>query len=314
MSSPLPEHQVAENPPHRSEIWYQDGSVVLQTQNTQFRVYWGTLTQESSFFRDAKSLPQPPDQPTVDGCPVIELYDDLTDIESLLKALFFPNFLAQSALPLSVIGALLRLGRKYDFSDLLNTAVDCLMFENPTTLEEYDALPVPYRPSRIIYYPGLLFDVISLAREYNLQSILPCAYYRAVAFHTLTDFFDGVSREDGTTASLAPVDLRRCTLNRDQLLKVRFTKGYTFGWLRRWDYDSDCTNKLKCTQARCRRLHFYMEGTRILKRNKAEDDKPFCPKCQQHGSELTNAGRKKMWEDFPKIFDLPPWSELTNDL
>ncbi|KAJ6495808.1 hypothetical protein C8R47DRAFT_373214 [Mycena vitilis] len=213
MSSPLPEQQTAEIPPQgprRSEIWYQDGSVVLQTQNTQFRVYWGTLTQESSFFRDAASLPQPPDQPTVEGCPVIELYDDLTDIESLLKALFFPNFLAQTALPLSVIRALLRLGRKYDFSGLLNTAVNCLMFENPKTLEEYDAFPVPYRASRIAYYPGLLFDVISLARDYNLQSILPCAYYSAVTFHTLiSSMASRGGRNDGFSGSsrLAPLHI-----------------------------------------------------------------------------------------------------------
>jgi hypothetical protein len=75
----------------RSEIWYGDGSVVLQARGTQFRVYWGVLAQQSSFFRDMQNLPQPPDQPSVDGCPVIELHDDVADVEYLLRALFVPS-------------------------------------------------------------------------------------------------------------------------------------------------------------------------------------------------------------------------------
>jgi hypothetical protein len=37
-----------------------------------------------------EDLPQPPDQPTVDGCPVVELQDAAFDVEHLLKALYDP--------------------------------------------------------------------------------------------------------------------------------------------------------------------------------------------------------------------------------
>jgi hypothetical protein len=91
MSSPLIERQCnTDTPLTRSEIWYLDGSVVLQAQNTQFRVHWGVLAQQSSFFRDIQGLPQPADQPSVDGCPVIQLQDDVADVENLLKALYNP--------------------------------------------------------------------------------------------------------------------------------------------------------------------------------------------------------------------------------
>jgi hypothetical protein len=33
----------------------------------------------------------------------------------------------------------------------------------------------------IIPYPGLLFDILTLARENNIMSVLPCAYYHVVA-------------------------------------------------------------------------------------------------------------------------------------
>ncbi|KAF8208156.1 hypothetical protein K438DRAFT_1468773, partial [Mycena galopus ATCC 62051] len=63
-----------------SETWRRDGNVVLQAANIQFRVHWSVLAQHSSVFRDIEELPQPPDQPTVDGCPVVELYDDPNDV------------------------------------------------------------------------------------------------------------------------------------------------------------------------------------------------------------------------------------------
>jgi hypothetical protein len=74
----------------RSKVWYKDGSVVLQAESTQFRVHWGVLSENSTFFRGLEDLPQPSDQPTVDGCPIVELPDAVIDVEYLLKALYDP--------------------------------------------------------------------------------------------------------------------------------------------------------------------------------------------------------------------------------
>ncbi|KAJ7794280.1 hypothetical protein B0H14DRAFT_126474 [Mycena olivaceomarginata] len=75
----------------RSEIWYSDGSVVLQAETSQFRVHWSVLAQHPSFFLDLQALPQPESgQPTMDGCPLVELQDTAADIEHLLKALYDP--------------------------------------------------------------------------------------------------------------------------------------------------------------------------------------------------------------------------------
>jgi hypothetical protein len=37
-----------------------------------------------------EDLPQPTDQPSVDGCPIVELQDAVVDVEHLLKALYNP--------------------------------------------------------------------------------------------------------------------------------------------------------------------------------------------------------------------------------
>ncbi|KAF8170322.1 hypothetical protein K438DRAFT_1982832 [Mycena galopus ATCC 62051] len=213
----------------RSDVWFKDGSVVLQAAGTQFRVHWSILSLHSSFFRDLEDLPQPPDQPTIDGCPIVELQDTVEDVEYLLKGL---QFLNQTALPFAV-GALIRLGRKYDFKHLLDSAVACIIFENPTTLEKYDALNVDakYKPTRIIYSHSFYWDVAEL--------------------------HDSRPRDDGTLASLPSVDLRRCLLGRETLLTKQFQTGYTLGWLREWPY-ADC-NDPKCGAMRKKLFHLYMD-------------------------------------------------------
>lgn len=73
----------------RSEkIWYREGTIVLQAENTQFRCYQGFLEKRSPAFKYLFSVPQP-DRTAgrVDGCPVFRLLDRAQDVEWLLIAL-----------------------------------------------------------------------------------------------------------------------------------------------------------------------------------------------------------------------------------
>ncbi|KAJ7125105.1 hypothetical protein C8R44DRAFT_980335 [Mycena epipterygia] len=319
-SSPSAKRQRTENAPiTRSDIWHSDGSVVLQAEDTQFRVHWSVLALHSSFFRDMQGLPQPPEQPSVDGCPVVELQDTVADVEYLFKALYSPTFLTQEALPLPVVAALIRLGRKYDFRELLDQAVERLTFENPMTLEKYDALIKDgknYGPTRIVYYRGMFYDILTLARENNILSVLPCAYYRSLIYHTQEDSFDGIPRMDGSLAALAPIDQRRCVVGRTKLLKVQLEPGYPRGWLRSWPSNNGCANILQCTE---NRLEKYTSYHVLYVLNTYANQQPkiqrlFCSACQEHIEETVEAGRRKIWEELPGFFDLPPWIELKNDL
>ncbi|KAJ6519034.1 hypothetical protein C8R45DRAFT_950061 [Mycena sanguinolenta] len=137
--SPTKRQRTESAPITRSKMWIDDGNVVLVASQTQFRVHLSVLARNSSAFRDMQGLPQPPDEPTIDGCPVVVLPDDPQDIEHLLNVLYTPTFLHREKLPFPVIGALIRLGRKYNFKDLFDAAVARLMAEFPTTLEAHDA-------------------------------------------------------------------------------------------------------------------------------------------------------------------------------
>jgi hypothetical protein len=102
--------------------------------------------------------------------------------------------LFQPALPFAVVAALIRLGRKYNFRDILDSTVERITFENPKTLEEYDDLisDKKYTSTRIVPYNGIFFDIITLARENNILSALPCAYYRAAKIGLVRPFFSSV--------------------------------------------------------------------------------------------------------------------------
>lgn len=74
----------------RSEVWFEDGNIVLQAGGTQFKVYRGILSQSSSVFKDMFSLPQPPekDEDLIEGCPIVHLSDSVKEVEHMLEALY----------------------------------------------------------------------------------------------------------------------------------------------------------------------------------------------------------------------------------
>jgi hypothetical protein len=76
----------------RAKLWLDDGNIVLQAGNLQFRLLKSILASNSSFFRDMFSLAQPDGRGTVEGCPVIVMDDDANDLRDALEAMFLHPF------------------------------------------------------------------------------------------------------------------------------------------------------------------------------------------------------------------------------
>jgi hypothetical protein len=112
------------------------------------------------------------------------------------------------------------------------------------------------------------------------------------------------------------MDLRRCVVARERLLAKQFQEGYTLGWARKWQFD-DCT-KAQCRTGRESILNWYLEDAEVgaleLPTRIMGGFHELCAVCSQHARQSTVAGRKKMWEQLPEFFDLPPWSELKNKM
>lgn len=84
----------------RSEIWFEDGNIVLQAEATLFKVYRGVLAKNSAVFKSILSIPQPPSgtDAAVEGCPVVQLSDSAVDVAAVLLALFERKYVLCTAL------------------------------------------------------------------------------------------------------------------------------------------------------------------------------------------------------------------------
>ena len=76
--------------PVRSDIWYEDGNIILQAEGVQFKVLKSILARSSSVFEDMFSIPQPPSSgaDTIDGCAIVNLSDSAEELGYVLQALF----------------------------------------------------------------------------------------------------------------------------------------------------------------------------------------------------------------------------------
>jgi uncharacterized OsmC-like protein len=69
-----------------SEMWFDDGTIIIQAEDTQFRVYKGTLCRVSSVLREqVESMEALKDK---NKCPILRLVDSATDVAHVLRAIF----------------------------------------------------------------------------------------------------------------------------------------------------------------------------------------------------------------------------------
>lgn len=79
-----------------TDLWFSDGSVVLQAGSTLFRVHKSQLARRSVVFSDMFTLPQPVmttshatfSDDSYEDCPVVRLHDSAEDVANLLLALY----------------------------------------------------------------------------------------------------------------------------------------------------------------------------------------------------------------------------------
>lgn len=69
-------------------LWFEDGNLILQAENSLFRIYSGFLAARSSVFRDMLAFPAPAEgNAMMDGCHIVTVYDSAKDMTVFLKAI-----------------------------------------------------------------------------------------------------------------------------------------------------------------------------------------------------------------------------------
>ncbi|KAJ7119162.1 hypothetical protein C8R44DRAFT_540134, partial [Mycena epipterygia] len=123
--------------PHRiPELWFEDGNLIIQAGNSQFRVYRGVLATRSPVFQDMLSFPQPPDSELIAGCPLVRLQDSASEVTAFLKSIFDSGyflFTTPVQTEFEAIAGILRLSHKYGVDYLCRRAFVHLSSYYPST-------------------------------------------------------------------------------------------------------------------------------------------------------------------------------------
>ncbi|KZP29322.1 hypothetical protein FIBSPDRAFT_1038987 [Athelia psychrophila] len=297
----------------RSEIWFHDGNIVLQAGRTQFKIYQGLLSANSTVFADMFSIPQPPlsGGDLVEGCAVIHLSDSAVDVTYVLEALCKRSHVTiDEPVSISVVAAFVRLGQKYQIDAVLSEALKRLYNEFPVELKNLD--DKRYDWDKISYSKGINIDVANLAREQNLLSVLPyalhlCCYVRSDVT------MQGVQRKDNTIAKLAPINERAVLAASHSILLLQSST--TFSWLTA-DGSDECDTHQDCNNGRNQILRdsfFPLPIYTCLATWAREWEENMCGACVLKAQDFHAVGRQKYWDELPSTFGLPDWEELKKE-
>ncbi|KAF8183808.1 hypothetical protein K438DRAFT_1838651 [Mycena galopus ATCC 62051] len=221
-----------------------------------------------------------------------------------------PNFVFTGP-SLSFVGAIIRVGRKHDFKNLLAAVVQHLTYENPTTLEElYEALWTEnhgYSTSKYQVTEGSIFEIITLAKENGLFTMLPCAYLRGIRYFSHEQILKGICW-NGCSIVFSVEAQHLCILGNE---KYWGPNGKTKIFMNIWISVLSVVQTIE--NARSKRSLFlrlwYVSGL-----FDSHQKPPLCDACALRHTEIMAQGRKKLWENLSSFFDLPPWAELQHNL
>ncbi|KAJ7689774.1 hypothetical protein B0H17DRAFT_936713 [Mycena rosella] len=316
------------------QLWFEDGNLVLQAGNCQFRLHRGILAARSPV-QDMLSFPQPPESELVEGCPLVRLPDAETEVRYFLKAIFIPEYFPAFPAPtnFSIIVGCLRLGHKYEVDYLRRRALIHLSSQYRTTLSEHDSRiyagspNIP--PSRVMSWlfpttPTFTISVIQLAREVGVLWVLPFAFYDlSTSFNMPLDSHGGtIGREIFHGAFYNGVSTSLCVQDQDSFLTGHVNHTRAAVDITRFLLDPPeihgCTSRTHCLGVRVKAVN---AASSMLQRYCnapldiwEEDDwshlHDLCPICLAALKRIHAEARETLWGELPTMYGLPPWEEL----
>ncbi|KAJ6529743.1 hypothetical protein B0H19DRAFT_1193164 [Mycena capillaripes] len=304
------------------DLWFSDGSLVVQAENTIFRVSGAVLAARSSVFEGMLSFPQPgspiTDAEEIGGIPRVELYDMATEVEPFLRAIFDSSFFMPppSAPQLSDTLAILRLSHKYDIQYLHHRAIDHLSriypIEMSTFLEHLNKFPAGFETLKSSADAHL--QVLRVLHEVNALWLLPAAYARASKCLP--------SRLFAATSWPALPDLIKTRLHLAHAHQARHIVAivHSVGG----EPDDSCTAPETCPadilgivtallqQVGQVDMEFnFFDVTDIFLPSVWEDlGAPMCTACMTHKEDQMKVSMQRVWDALPMNLGLPPWDEL----
>ncbi|GJE90736.1 hypothetical protein PsYK624_068800 [Phanerochaete sordida] len=296
------------------DVWFEDGTVVLQADRTLFRVYAGVLSRHSAFFSDLFAAPRPSDVETYEGCLLVGMQgDNPEDVRNFLLAMLdIEHFETLISDPCAAV-AILKLSEKYDAYKLRRRVIAALAPLFPSTLEAFDGLRARGAP-RQSYQLRLIYHIISLelALEHAAPSFLP----------SLLHFMAGQKIEVLELVLSGGNDYKKALVLSPKVKQALWLAKQRLSALARKEVFTKMFEVGACDQAeRCNALRLafiidfqspdgYLDPLQQPRAFGQNLPDLFCPSCIGEISRSFREGRARAWEELPRIFALPPWSDL----
>ncbi|KAJ7232026.1 hypothetical protein B0H12DRAFT_203163 [Mycena haematopus] len=317
--------EVDNTPTRVEELWFSDGSLVVQAEQSCFRVFRTTLAARSSVFNDMLAFRQPPDTETIDGCPVVRLPDSAKDVTCFFRAIFDSSFFESYPGKVSFEDALsiARLSHKYAVDYLLRRALVHLSHDFPTTLPEFDAISeiccsTDFRAiagGSLISAPYIA--VIHLARQVNALWMLPMAFYMLASANkqTIGEVL-GCEMFNSHPAKLGGDDIIIFITGSVILARLEHE---AVSFLYSVDNNTNCTEGSRCNTDRLSALAQVQNSIAnaappdpldVCLRAWDASSGYCCAQCDEFLYEAHGEARLLIWDKLPGICGLPPWPEL----
>ncbi|KAJ7633425.1 hypothetical protein DFH06DRAFT_1004367 [Mycena polygramma] len=295
------------------DVWFEDGTIILEAECTQFKVFKGILAANSTVFNDMLVVGSIPDtNEMVQGCPVVHVYDTALDLKHFLKALHHVGYYDPAETKdFLLIAAILRLSTKYNVDFLRRRALAHISSLYPTTLQEWDQR----KDTAMEVFNARPFAVLLLAKETGHQALLPACMYLCADSVDINDILDGLTSIDGKHLELDWPDKRSCIRGRQNLLLA--LRAEVFAFLTGSLTIHNCTSVQRCDSAKLRWLQSLeaslgngCPGIFSIKFPWPSFRKAVCENCYCASYANSNQQRQLIWDKLPSYFDMPPWEEL----
>ncbi|ETW81577.1 hypothetical protein HETIRDRAFT_317536 [Heterobasidion irregulare TC 32-1] len=319
----------------RGEPWFEDGNIILiaHTEDNQdgvaFKVHRGILSRHSEIFRTMFEIPQGfSDAEMLDDCLIVRMYDLPNELSNLITALYDgATFHHRSIEDFFFLAGILRLSTKYFISHLRTQAIRHLTRTWPYTLRGHDEMVALALSSPTINdtsYPYVHpLHVLNLAREVNVQLVIPAALY-FLSIYALEDLQKAdhpkllTEHPSRPSSHLSDPDVKYYTLMYQYRMKMILS--FARHTVASWSAGPSCQGtKKECTRSITRlasyiyssltpRTGLFHNMTQIIE--VLADDTNICTFCERAFRRDVTDLREKFWTELPGVVGLPGWDEL----
>ncbi|KAF7298304.1 BTB domain-containing protein [Mycena kentingensis (nom. inval.)] len=304
------------------DLWFSDGSMVLQADNTQYKVFHSILSLRSPIFRDMLSIPQGADLERVEGCPLVRLPDAERDVTPFLKAIYtplsFPSY--PNDVDVQTLLGCFALSHKYEVEDLRRRALAHIA-------QGIDLQPPEFTPKGCKWSEEA--DWMHIVRFARVARTTGDLWVLPWVFLCLSRGLDRELRVDellqgvGEQGEVLPLSELPTLLGGRDLLKNADLEAAMAAFSTAPGRIDGCTGYV-CLEMRLTLLKKLSESVReeelsswvtvraaltILREDQALGDE-LCARCCKVLLDAQEARLTKMWQDVPGFFGLPDWPEL----